>query len=51
MIFFNSSNAPNAPNDVLKTTLFFTKNTLKYSNSTITSTRLKINFMICILKA
>ena len=38
MIFFgsyNASNAPNAPNDVLKTTLFFTKKTLKYSSSTI----------------
>jgi hypothetical protein len=23
MIFFDSSNAPNAPNDILKTTLFF----------------------------
>jgi len=35
MIFYDSYNAPNARNDVLKTTLFFTKKTLKYSSSTI----------------
>jgi hypothetical protein len=35
MIFFDYSNAPNEPNEVLKTTLFFTKKTLKYSSSTI----------------
>ena len=35
MILFDSDNAPNARNEALKTTLFFTKNTLKYSSSTI----------------
>ena len=32
MIFFDSDNAPNAPNEALKTTLFFY---VKYSNNTI----------------
>ena len=35
MILFDSDNAPNAPNEALKTTLFFYENTLKYSNNTI----------------
>ena len=33
MILFDSDNAPNERNEALKTTLFFTKNTLKHSNS------------------
>ena len=33
MILFDSNNALNVGNEALKTTLFFTKNTLKYSSS------------------
>jgi len=35
MIFYDSYNLLDIRNDVLKTTLFFTKKTLKYSSSTI----------------